>query len=163
MLDVPQGKQNLHGTDEKPVTLVGDSVEGWEIFLGLLYPDNPVEPLDVYLLTRLDAVFPILIKYSADTMEKSIIRHLEASQDIHNIVSLVMVSKILGSDQLYKKARDALIEHSEQIGPDDARRIDSVALYDVVIGRYNKLAEKAHSCRNCRSNSFKCRNCGAYQ
>jgi hypothetical protein len=39
MFKIPQGDTKQHGTDETPVTLVGDSVEGWELFLGLLYPE----------------------------------------------------------------------------------------------------------------------------
>jgi hypothetical protein len=38
MFKVPQDEIDQHGVDEKPVILAGDSVKGWETFLGLIYP-----------------------------------------------------------------------------------------------------------------------------
>jgi hypothetical protein len=123
-----------------------------------------LEPLDLYLDSRLDRLFPILLKYSVDKIEKSIIKHLEASKEIHDIASLLMISKLLGSDQLYGKAKNLLINHSKQIRPDDAGRIGADSLYEVMIERYNKLAANQIRCRDCGEQcSAYCRYCQIYQ
>jgi hypothetical protein len=39
IFSLPISASHKDGTEEKPLVLVGDSVEGWEIFLGMLYPE----------------------------------------------------------------------------------------------------------------------------
>jgi hypothetical protein len=97
-------------------------------------------------------------------MEKSIIKHLEASKQIHDVASLLMISKLLSFGQTYENAKKLLIDHSEQISPEDARRIGVDALYQVMIGRYNKSTQQGRPCGSCNmAGKLYCKYCGNYQ
>ncbi|PVG00443.1 hypothetical protein CPB86DRAFT_782778 [Serendipita vermifera] len=119
MFNLPQGDASSDGSEERPVTLL-DSVQGWELLLSLIFPINPMIPVDVYSGSKSDHLIPILHKYSMDEMRNAVVSHLEASQNIHDIASLMMISRILGSDGLHEKANISFIEHQEHIMKEDA-------------------------------------------
>jgi hypothetical protein len=39
MISVGGGKSEETGTNENPLFLAGDSVDGWELFLSILFPE----------------------------------------------------------------------------------------------------------------------------
>jgi hypothetical protein len=183
MFKLPQEGFNQSGIDERPVILVGDSVEGWEIFLSILYPEycpisstrfhanlkqsrNLLDPIDIYSGLQLDSLFPVVLKYSMESIEKAIIKHLETTKGTHDAASLMMISQMLRSDQLYEKAKNKLIQHSDHLQPEDATRIGASAVYEVMLGRYNKKPvpkPRITYCNSCTgNNSFRlsCNNCG---
>ncbi|PVG00442.1 hypothetical protein CPB86DRAFT_729648 [Serendipita vermifera] len=159
MFKVPQGEGNEDGTDKRPVVLAGDNVKGWEVFLGLLYPLNPLEPMDIYSGSTLDSFFPIVHKYSMGAIEKSIIQHLEISSEVHDAASLMMISQILDSNELYDNAKKRLIERAEDLKQEDAVRIGASAVYEVMRGRgssnVNSLVNSA-VCGSCGKVTISC-------
>jgi hypothetical protein len=177
MSKLPQEGINQAGIDERPVILAGDSVKGWEIFLSILYPEyclissvryhanlkrfrNLLDPIDIYSGLQLDSLFPVVLKYSIESMEKAIIKHLETTEGTHNAASLMMISQMLCSDQLYAKAKNKLIQHADHLESEDATRIGAIAVYEVMLERYNKKTvpeprTKITYCKSCtRHNSF---------
>ncbi|PVG00444.1 hypothetical protein CPB86DRAFT_782779 [Serendipita vermifera] len=155
MFRIPQEGTNQDGTDEKPVILGGDSVKGWEIFLTLLYPDDLLEPVDIYSGSKLDSLFPIVLKYSIESVEKAVLKHLDVAEGTHDAVSLMRVSQMLNSEQLYEKARTKLVRHVEHLQIEDAKRIGVSAVYEIMLGRYNAKSSISHI-----SQDAECNTCG---
>jgi hypothetical protein len=127
--------------------------------------------MDIFSGFELDSLFPIVIKYSMESMEKAIIRNIEALEGTHDAASLIMIAQMLNSDQLYEKAKDRLIQHTEHLHPEDADRIGGKAVYEVMLGRYNNKVKitrqpEIPQCPSCNANvSFqvKCNNCDKSQ
>ncbi|CAG8783019.1 17336_t:CDS:2, partial [Acaulospora colombiana] len=77
MMYVSGDNNDKSGTDENPLLLVGDSVEGWELFLSIVFPDVPTKPVDVYNDSRLYKLFSLVHKYSMELIERDVLGNLE--------------------------------------------------------------------------------------
>jgi hypothetical protein len=138
-----------------------------DIILNSLMASDPFDAVDIFSGFELDSLFPIIHKYSMESMEKAIISRLETSEGAHNAASLIMVSQMVESDRLYEKAKDKLIQHTDHLKPEDASRIGWKAVYEVMLGRSNNKSTiqcRRHipQCTSCRRNStfqLKCNWC----
>jgi hypothetical protein len=104
----------------------------------------PGEPVDIYSDTGLDRLFPIVVKYSMDAVERSIIKHLQASYLNHDAASLVVIANHLQSKELYQMGISKLVAHSSSPEQADAERMGTSATYEVLTQRYNK--KRCYSC-----------------
>jgi hypothetical protein len=101
-------------------------------------------------------------------MEKAIIKHLETAERTHEMASLIMISQMLNSDQLYEKAKNKLIQHTELLQPEDAYRIGAKAVYEVMLGRHADAPTQPGTtfcsiCRCTRQFALCCRSCGNWK
>jgi hypothetical protein len=103
-------------------------------------------------------------------MEKAIISHLEMSEKTHDAASLMAISQILNSDNLYETAKRRLIQNVGHLELRDAERIGAKAVYEVMNGAYKdtfydgrNLPKLDEGCRSCKSGLYKlqCNWCGA--
>jgi hypothetical protein len=93
-----------------------------------------------------------------DIMEKAIISHLEMSAKTHDAASLMAISQILNSINLYETAKKRLVQNVGHLELRDAERIGAKAVYEVMNGAYNgtlnnsrnlpKPDDVCHTCRN---------------
>ncbi|PVG00440.1 hypothetical protein CPB86DRAFT_225962 [Serendipita vermifera] len=146
MIYVGGDRNDESGTDENPLSLVGDSVEGWELFLSILFPDVPTRPADVYNDSRLYKFFTLAHKYSMELIEEDIIKYLENCNSLQDVSSLLVVAQIVGSTSLYDKAKGILIKREDNMTLEDARRIGLDTAYEILIAR-NKMPR--HKCPTC--------------
>ncbi|CAG8667802.1 7842_t:CDS:2, partial [Acaulospora colombiana] len=140
LFSLPETTSDKDGTDEKPLVFVDDSVKGWETFLKLRR--DPIQLIDVFSGDNLDHVFPLVVKYSMEEIEQSILKRLDTCSSVEDATNLIVISQMLNSDQLYQKAKAVLVGHNDSLRLEQANRIGAIATYGVMAARQVRNQEK---------------------
>ncbi|KIM29709.1 hypothetical protein M408DRAFT_328573 [Serendipita vermifera MAFF 305830] len=155
----PRTNGHNGGTDSEPLVLSGDSVEGWELFLSVIYHDTFLRPITFTSKQSIE-VLRIAHKYCMQSAEDELISRLKDETGTAGFLDLMVASRIVDSKELYDTALQGLIASDPKPTLEEAKMIGVEAYYAIVS---QSLSRKCRLCHVPAGGNLKCHVCNGWQ
>jgi hypothetical protein len=153
MFCLPKEESNTGGTEDKPIILTDDEVDGWIFLLSAFYPEQTFNHSHILIKCR-DylvacnytgeqslAVLRIAHKYCMKSFEERIISRLKDVKMGFPWIYLLLASRIVDSGELYEQAVVGLSSPSvAMLSLEEAMRVGFAVFYDVTTRRERFIA-----------------------
>jgi hypothetical protein len=93
-------------------------------------------------------------------LERKVTQHFDTCNSLEDATGLIVISKLLNSDQHYQRAKNILIQHRDCLAVDQAERIGARATYEIMAARLTDL--RLAKCSRCRGYSNPCSSCRTF-
>ncbi|PVF91328.1 hypothetical protein CPB86DRAFT_878583 [Serendipita vermifera] len=138
LIDESNGISHDNNTEEICLILNGDSLIGWELLLGLQY-NGPRITSDGFIGEDLLSILTITHKYDMQEIQRDVIKELEKNSTYGGLIDLIVASKIVNSDEIYRDAIRRLIALKESLKLEQAKRIGAEATFSIMQAEMKRL------------------------
>ncbi|KAG9033591.1 hypothetical protein FS842_003933 [Serendipita sp. 407] len=130
-----------YGSDARPIILTGDSIEGWSIFLSLLYSDDPLGARTPHLTHREQIeLLRIASKHDMNRINYGLLSRIKNSaHTTSGLVTLAVAADITDAPELKESAVEEMAKMEPLPTLEEAQLIGLEATYTVLMAVYDQM------------------------